>query len=100
MSLLGEEGDVSCITNITIIIVIFGIIMKTEDGFIIGKYTTTTRNASTKITVLTHPDQTIYIIGKIVTTEIAIIDHTQEKKRTNMIVLGKVVETRVMTEIL
>lgn len=103
--------------------IIIVIIMKTEDEVTIGKETSTMINASTEITahtrigemiaktkrevtikeiiVLTHLVFIIDILEKIAKITITIeIDHTQEEVRTIMIVLGKVVETEVMTEIL
>jgi len=101
--------------------VVIVIIMKTEDEVTIGRETSTMINASTKITVLNHKGEMktkrestikeiiihthlgyiIDILENIANITIIIeTDYTQEKERTIMIVLGKVVETEVMTEIL
>jgi len=102
-------------------ILIIVIKKKTEDKVTIGKETSTMRNAGTKITVLTHIGEIIAkreitikeiivliplgciinILEKIAKIAITIeTDHIQEKERTIMIVLGRVVETEIMTEIL
>lgn len=95
--------------------------MKTEDEVTIGIETSTMINVSTEIIVHTHVGEMIAkrgitikeiivltplsciidIIEIIAKTTVTIeTDHTQEKEKTIMIVLGKVVETEVTTEIL